>query len=809
MLLTQGIPVSAREIPPVFESIDPYLATPAPGHIYEIPVVIMRFLPTSDGVNLDVSKASDYWNLGEISLEELKAKIDVFDKRIKFMLEEGSRFRGYKNPDAPPSIGYRVIEYITVYEQTPAGEIIHYYNEFPIYAPDYHQIFERFNMEHNVNNLGVKEIWIWQGGVDPTFPSYDPNLHQSENFRGWSESNMSSPLTGDISNSYRRDTDLPVYNATYTVYGQNFRRSQAEAVHNHGHHLEAILSHVDQLQHGNTDLFWKKFVGKDENGNFITGRAGWTHMPPNTTEHYDYDNETLVESDIEDWTPDNSGTKKLFNIDTYGNLIYSWPDPNPAIIPQRIDSQWYIYWMQNTPGHENQIQSGQKDLTNWWVFTADWDAAISSGTRLVSQTRSGVGFTEMSDEFDGSGQALQSFWQVRNGEKSSWGLKDGQLVVDAGFDQNLFWADTTTRFYQVTDKDQFDIETSMVVDYADACVVAGIVVYSATGDWITLKLHLYHSNPTAVLQFQNLFQGNIRGAPDIHLQTHKGIISIQLRIKRDGDNYETWYKQDAQGNWVFIGTEALAIQNPVEIGIYAGICEGEGPGRLTVTFDYFRGTSDAVTPIAPVEADVNSDGVVNIADLVLVAGAFGEEGGRADANGDGVVNILDLLLVARALSDVAAAPSAPSQALETFTAAKVQQWLTDARQLEVKDAAIARGIIVLEQLLAALTPKETALLPNYPNPFNPETWIPYHLSNDADVLITIYDIDGAVVRQLDLGHQKAGFYTDQSRAAHWNGRNENGESVTSGVYFYQLQAGDSSAAGLATRAEIRKMVILK
>ncbi len=401
VLLMKTMPVFPEEFSPVFEPIDPYLATPAPGHIYEIPVVIIRFLPTSDGENLDVSKAPNYRTLGEISLAELKARIDVFDKRIKFMLEEGSRFRGYKNPSVPPSIGYRVVEYITLYEQTPPGPVIQHIKGYPIYAPDFHKIFDRFNMAHYVNHLAVKEIWIWQGGVTPDFPSYDASLHKPENFRNWGESNMSSPLTGDISNSNRDNTDLPIYNSTYTVYGQNFRRTQAEAVHNHGHQLEAILSHVDQLQHGNTALFWKKFVGQDENGDFITGRAGWTHMPPNTTKHYDYTGtRTLVESDIEDWTPDNSGSKKLVNVDTYGNLTYPWPDANPVEIPQRVESQWYIYWMQNMPGHENRIQYGHKDITNWWVFTADWDTAISSGVQLVSQTRSEVGFTEMSDEFE-------------------------------------------------------------------------------------------------------------------------------------------------------------------------------------------------------------------------------------------------------------------------------------------------------------------------------------------------------------------------------------------------------------------------
>ena len=200
--------------------------------------------------------------------------------------------------------------------------------------------------------------------------------------------------------------------------------------------------------------------------------------------------------------------------------------------------------------------------------------------------------------------------------------------------------------------------------------------------------------------------------------------------------------------------------------------------------------------------DVNRDGVVNIQDLVLVAGRFGQSRqNSADVNGDGVVNIQDLVLVAGAFGNTAAAPSAHPQALAMLTAADVQGWLTEARQLDLTDATSQRGIIFLEQLLAALTPKEMALLPNYPNPFNPETWIPYHLSNDADVTLTVYDTKGAVVRQLDLGHQPAGFYTARAKSAYWNGRNESGESVASGLYFYQLRAGDYTA--------LRRMVILK
>jgi len=98
-------------------------------------------------------------------------------------------------------------------------------------------------------------------------------------------------------------------------------------------------------------------------------------------------------------------------------------------------------------------------------------------------------------------------------------------------------------------------------------------------------------------------------------------------------------------------------------------------------------------------------------------------------------------------------------------------------------------------------PKAFALLQNYPNPFNPETWIPYQLSEPTDVGITIYNAAGQMVRRLDLGYRMPGHYTDRSRAAHWDGRNEAGEEVASGVYFYQLQAGRD--------VSIRKMIVLR
>ena len=200
--------------------------------------------------------------------------------------------------------------------------------------------------------------------------------------------------------------------------------------------------------------------------------------------------------------------------------------------------------------------------------------------------------------------------------------------------------------------------------------------------------------------------------------------------------------------------------------------------------------------------DVNKDGVVNPQDLVVVGANFGKTRENiADVNDDGVVDIVDLVLVAGAIRNAATAPTAQPQSLSMLTTADVQGWLTQARGLNLTDATFQRGIVFLEHLLATLTPQETTLLPNYPNPFNPETWIPYHLAHPADVTLTIYDTRGTVVRRFELGHQPAGFYTARANAAYWNGRNTSGESVASGVYFYQLRAGDYSA--------LRRMVIVK
>ena len=299
-------------------------------------------------------------------------------------------------------------------------------------------------------------------------------------------------------------------------------------------------------------------------------------------------------------------------------------------------------------------------------------------------------------------------------------------------------------------------------------------------------------------------------APLTESTLDESVVTLTL----SGRNYEQWIRS---GTVTVSGIDGVTFQTwdvdrvsdtvvTIEL-TFNGNIQTDSTLTFTVSPEAIVGYSgSAFTAQLPVtagpEADANNDGVVDLQDLVLVASNYGKTGtNSADINGDGVVNIEDLTTVAGALDSVGTAPSAQPQALEMFTAADIKLWLSHARQRNLTDPTSLKGILFLEQLLAALLPKETVLLPNYPNPFNPETWIPYHLATDADVTLTIYDMSGQVVRQFGLGHQAAGRYQSRSHAVHWDGRNEFSEQVASGVYFYHLSADDFS--------DTRKMLIIK
>ena len=239
------------------------------------------------------------------------------------------------------------------------------------------------------------------------------------------------------------------------------------------------------------------------------------------------------------------------------------------------------------------------------------------------------------------------------------------------------------------------------------------------------------------------------------------------------------------------GETKLALQN-FQFGSVTGDSIPAGPHEITFTVEGGLATGD-----------VNRDGVVSILDLILVAQQLGKRvpaGSPVDVNGDGVVSILDLIRIAQGIGNTTAS-AAPPIGAESIDAATIEAWIAQARLEDDGSLAFKQGIENLQNLLASLIPEETALLPNYPNPFNPETWIPYQLAESAEVRLTIYDMNGQPVRRMALGHQAAGMYQSRSRAVYWDGRNQLGESVASGLYFYTLTAGKFTGT--------RRMLILK
>ena len=268
-----------------------------------------------------------------------------------------------------------------------------------------------------------------------------------------------------------------------------------------------------------------------------------------------------------------------------------------------------------------------------------------------------------------------------------------------------------------------------------------------------------------------------------------------LRISEGGVN----------GEGTLLSVRFTAIANGESHVTLRNFQAGSSTGEtITTTPPEILITVGAPEPVFSVY-DVNEDGVTDAMDAQLVTAALGQkppENPRTDVNSDGVVDGKDLALVAEHLGE-GTGPAAPSNVVLPlgFTPEMVEYAIDVLRASDDGSLTFQRGIENFEQFLALFIPDKTALLHNYPNPFNPETWIPYQLAESADVTVHIYATNGVLVRTLALGYQPAGIYQYRSRAAYWDGKNEVGESVASGVYFYTFTAGDFTAT--------RKMLITK
>jgi len=341
--------------------------------LLRVPVVIINYLPTINGIELDRNRTQDsvgqdmtgtFYTLDRAKVKTLKDKIIE-----KNAIEEGTRYHDYNTNKVSQYIDIDVVAYINVYEMNYNYIGVSSNYKRPWWNLDYNELMTRINLKKYVEDLGVKEVWL------TTFPREQGYLSYNVD-----ESNMASPLTGDISNSYRLQNDLPIFNKTYVMYGFNGWRGVPEDLHNRGHQLESQLSYVDN------STWWSKFAK--------TGRSGWTHMPFNTIKHYDYAKDSLVSTDIMTWKP-SGGTYVNLNKDSWVNKTYVFESQiggmssNSAGLSGTVNYstdpqvKWFIFWWQSVPGYNNGILDGTTKVNNWWDIFYNWDDAIKNKTKLT------------------------------------------------------------------------------------------------------------------------------------------------------------------------------------------------------------------------------------------------------------------------------------------------------------------------------------------------------------------------------------------------------------------------------------------
>ena len=360
LLPVVGGPVSLPE--PKGSAPNPQVASAASGSMWKVPVVSIRLLDVDPDGTMNLERTGF-----KGSQLQVISRIDRMEANNKFSIEEGSRDHGYRNPNAKSALGVRIIKVFTFSGPVLLDKSLKNGDAF---QPDYRAYLEKIGAKDWVEKYGVKEFWFW---------------HQHKGEVGPVESNMAGSQGEDISNSYRY-LDLDKFKSTYTVYGFNYARGFAMAVHNRCHQLEALLREMNERQDKNRDLFMNLFCGYKD-GKFAKGRVGDCHHPPNADKDYDYYNKVAVMSDIEDWLP-SGGTQKPIDCTRWQNLVYKYPyskGANPDIFEG--DDNWYIYWMQNFPGKDSKIPYKDGKLSNWWIFMAEWDYARDRKIGLWRSTK--------------------------------------------------------------------------------------------------------------------------------------------------------------------------------------------------------------------------------------------------------------------------------------------------------------------------------------------------------------------------------------------------------------------------------------
>jgi hypothetical protein len=316
-------------------------------------VLVLKYFPlTSDGQNIDIAVTGD---VGDTYASVRQRSIDVTNN-LTVVLPNATRYRGYADASAPPSLSYRVVatnEFTQAVPLSPRPDIPRY--------PDYYGVLASNDVCAFVDTAGVQEVWLWAYQGPPRADGH-ASLEASE-------SKMSGPF-GDISNS-QRFNDLPLCQHTYRVYTFNYGRGTAEAMEGWGHQMEAELAAIDPT------LFrtlWQGPAHPQTEG--VSGRCGSVHNPPNARVEYDRGNPIPTDSDCLAWNPDGLGPLTAISCANWGCADVS--DGNNATLN-------YMIWnWQNLPGQRNgKVYRGQL-LRNWWDVHGDFDRVMGGDKTLLA-----------------------------------------------------------------------------------------------------------------------------------------------------------------------------------------------------------------------------------------------------------------------------------------------------------------------------------------------------------------------------------------------------------------------------------------
>ena len=427
-----------------------------------------------------------------------------------------------------------------------------------------------------------------------------------------------------------------------------------------------------------------------------------------------------------------------------------------------------IYWTSQVNASSGAINSANLDGTNATVLTSILAvpmgiAVDTAGSKLYwTNTRGRI----QSANLDGS--------SIKNELQNLSDPTD--IVVSNGF---IYWTEGGNSVRRVNISGQ-----KIAIDVAvNLATVGGLAVGGGKVYWTEMT---------------SASAGTVNGANlnGTNFETLATLLSAPMGIAVDTAGSKLYWT-NARGRVQSANLNGSMIKNVVEGLISASKIAIGGANTETTTI-----TRQPTAKKDNAKYDVNGDGKVDNVDASLVASGLDTGNAKYDVNSDGTVNFLDLLLIFdNRDDDAAAAPAIVGMKLNAIQIDRIEEQIDLLIATNDRSPAAMRTLVYMQQLLATARPEKTQLFANYPNPFNPETWIPYELATDTHVKITIYNTQGVVIRTLQFGHQSAGYYTERDRAAYWDGRNALGEQVASGLYFYQLETDEMSS--------LRKMVILK